>query len=262
MLLISPERLANRRFRDESCRASQGASGCSSSTRRTASPTGVTTSGPTTSGSARSPTPAAGIALLATTATANDRVVADVEAQSDRTSRSSAARWPGTAWASRRSAGRARPNGSPGWPRTSRSLPAPGSSTPHRPRRPRVSAWLEPQGIDALRTAADSTTMSGCASSAAAARQRGQGTGRHLGARHGLRQARPRFRRPLSAPELGRHLLPADGPRGRALDRADVVLLSGREDDEIAEYFIADAFPPEQMMRDVSAPSRPSTGSP
>jgi ATP-dependent DNA helicase RecQ len=43
------------------------------------------------------------------------------------------------------------------------------------------------------------------------------------------------------------------GRAGRAVDRADVVLLSGREDDEIAEYFIADAFPPEQLMRDVVA---------
>jgi ATP-dependent DNA helicase RecQ len=43
------------------------------------------------------------------------------------------------------------------------------------------------------------------------------------------------------------------GRAGRAVDRADVVLMSGREDDEIAEYFIADAFPPEQVMRDVVA---------
>lgn len=43
------------------------------------------------------------------------------------------------------------------------------------------------------------------------------------------------------------------GRAGRALDRADVVLLSGREDDEIADYFIGGAFPPEQVMRDVVA---------
>jgi ATP-dependent DNA helicase RecQ len=41
------------------------------------------------------------------------------------------------------------------------------------------------------------------------------------------------------------------GRAGRALDRADVVLLTGREDDEIAEYFIADAFPAEEVMREV-----------
>lgn len=43
------------------------------------------------------------------------------------------------------------------------------------------------------------------------------------------------------------------GRAGRAVDRADVVLLTGREDDEIAEYFIADAFPAEEVMREVVA---------
>src|SRR4029079_9394087 len=35
------------------------------------------------------------------------------------------------------------------------------------------------------------------------------------------------------------------------VDRADVVLLSGAEDDAIADYFIGEAFPPEQVMREV-----------
>ncbi|HSS42962.1 MAG TPA: RecQ family ATP-dependent DNA helicase [Solirubrobacterales bacterium] len=50
------------------------------------------------------------------------------------------------------------------------------------------------------------------------------------------------------------------GRAGRALDRADVVLLTGREDDEIAEYFIADAFPPESVMRDVAGAVEASDG--
>jgi len=41
------------------------------------------------------------------------------------------------------------------------------------------------------------------------------------------------------------------GRAGRAVERADVVLLTGREDDEIAEYFIGGAFPPEWVMREV-----------
>jgi ATP-dependent DNA helicase RecQ len=41
------------------------------------------------------------------------------------------------------------------------------------------------------------------------------------------------------------------GRAGRAIERAEVVLLSGEEDDAIAEYFIAGAFPPEQELRDV-----------
>ena len=54
VLLISPERLANERLHDRGPAGDPGlASACSSSTRRTASPTGATTSGPTTGGSAR-----------------------------------------------------------------------------------------------------------------------------------------------------------------------------------------------------------------
>ncbi|HEY4895208.1 MAG TPA: RecQ family ATP-dependent DNA helicase [Solirubrobacteraceae bacterium] len=41
------------------------------------------------------------------------------------------------------------------------------------------------------------------------------------------------------------------GRAGRALDRAEVVLLAGEEDDAIADYFIGNAFPPEQELRDV-----------
>ena len=43
------------------------------------------------------------------------------------------------------------------------------------------------------------------------------------------------------------------GRAGRAVERAEVVLLSGREDDAIAEYFIDGAFPPEDVLRDVLA---------
>jgi ATP-dependent DNA helicase RecQ len=41
------------------------------------------------------------------------------------------------------------------------------------------------------------------------------------------------------------------GRAGRAVDEAYGVLLSGREDDDIAEYFLATAFPPTARMEDV-----------
>ena len=41
------------------------------------------------------------------------------------------------------------------------------------------------------------------------------------------------------------------GRAGRALESAYGVVLSGREDDEIADYFIRNAFPPESEMRAV-----------
>lgn len=43
------------------------------------------------------------------------------------------------------------------------------------------------------------------------------------------------------------------GRAGRAVERAEVVLLTGREDDAIADYFIEGAFPPEDVLRDVLA---------
>ena len=52
VLLISPERLNNPDFRDRVLPPLAARSGCSSSTRPTASPTGATTSGPTTAASA------------------------------------------------------------------------------------------------------------------------------------------------------------------------------------------------------------------
>jgi ATP-dependent DNA helicase RecQ len=41
------------------------------------------------------------------------------------------------------------------------------------------------------------------------------------------------------------------GRAGRAVDRAEVVLLAGEEDDAIAEHFIENAFPPEEELREV-----------
>jgi ATP-dependent DNA helicase RecQ len=41
------------------------------------------------------------------------------------------------------------------------------------------------------------------------------------------------------------------GRAGRALERAEVVLLAGEEDEAISDYFIEGAFPPEQELQDV-----------
>src|SRR5205823_6355869 len=41
------------------------------------------------------------------------------------------------------------------------------------------------------------------------------------------------------------------GRAGRAVDSAFGILLSGREDDEIQDYFIRTAFPPAQVLDDV-----------
>jgi ATP-dependent DNA helicase RecQ len=41
------------------------------------------------------------------------------------------------------------------------------------------------------------------------------------------------------------------GRAGRAVDRAYGILLSGREDDEIQDYFIESAFPSPQTMHEI-----------
>ena len=46
------------------------------------------------------------------------------------------------------------------------------------------------------------------------------------------------------------------GRAGRAVDNAFGILLSGREDDAIAEYFLATAFPPSARMADILAGAR------
>jgi ATP-dependent DNA helicase RecQ len=43
------------------------------------------------------------------------------------------------------------------------------------------------------------------------------------------------------------------GRAGRAIERAEVILLTGAEDDDIAEFFINEAFPPEEAMREILA---------
>ena len=82
VLLVSPERLANPRFASRLPTAARERRAWSSSTRPTASPTGASTSAPTTSACSRVLVRTApGTPVLATTATANERVTDDVAAQ-------------------------------------------------------------------------------------------------------------------------------------------------------------------------------------
>lgn len=50
------------------------------------------------------------------------------------------------------------------------------------------------------------------------------------------------------------------GRAGRAVDSAFGILLSGREDDEIQEYFIRSAFPPERAMLEITNLLEPTRG--
>ena len=71
-------------------------------------------------------------------------------------------------------------------------------------------------------------------------------------ARHGLRQARPRVRRPPRRAVVADRLLPAGRPcRAGPSSSAEVVLLPGHEDQDIWRYFASVAFPSEAMVRNV-----------
>ena len=57
------------------------------------------------------------------------------------------------------------------------------------------------------------------------------------------------FQRPPSAIAYYQQI----GRAGRQIDRAEVVLLAGAEDDAIAGYFISEALPPPEVMREILA---------
>ena len=84
-----------------------------------------------------------------------------------------------------------------------------------------------------------------------AAEQRDQGAGRHRGARDGLRQARPRFVVHFQSPGSPVGYYQQVGRAGRALETSRGVLLRGREDEEIQDYFIEKAFAEEHLVRDI-----------
>ena len=161
----------------------------------------------------------AGVAVLCTTATANDRVVADV-------ARAAALGHAGALRTYRGPLSRASlrlevvelpaPADRLAWLATHLpELPGSGSST----RSPSATPTWSPSsstraGSPPRRIPARSTTARADRRRGAAAAQRAQGRRRHERAGHGLRQARPRLRRPLPGARLGHLLLPAGRPRG------------------------------------------------
>ena len=115
------------------------------------------------------------------------------------TARPTAARSGARACASRWSTCPARPTGSRGWPRWSRSCPGSGIVYTLTKRDAElVAEWLTAHGDRRPRpTAARSTSERRVAVEERLLRQRAQGGRRHQRAGHGLRQARPRLRRAL-----------------------------------------------------------------
>ena len=171
-----------------------------------------------------------GVAVLGTTATANDRVVADVEEQlragGDAAAPLRTYRGPLGRSSLRLEVVELPGAGRPA--RLARDLAAAARGLGHRlhahqaRRRPRRGAGSPAHGIAAEAYSGEVETDAPGRGRGAAARQRAQGGRRDERARHGLRQARPRLRRALPGARLGDLLLPAGRarrPRRRARRR-------------------------------------------
>ncbi len=81
----------------------------------------------------------------------------------------------------------------------------------------------------------------------------GEGAGRHLGAGHGFRQARPRLRRPPRGPELPGQLLPAGRPRRprrRARRRAAAARARGPRHLAVVRHLVDAARGPRRRRAD------------
>ena len=219
VLLVSPERLNNPGFRDERAAAARAQRpACSSSTRRTASPTGATTSGPTT----------AGIRTLLGRAAATARRCWPPPRPPTRgsspTSPSSCRR--GHAGAARLAGPRvAAPGGRPRCPSPAHRLAwladhldaAPGLRHrlhAHR-RRDRGGGRVpaQPRGLGGARTPAGPRTPSAAQAEDDLLGNRIKALVATSALGHGLRQARPRVRRAPRRAAVADRLLPAGRPR-------------------------------------------------
>ena len=255
LLLISPERLNNPRFREGMLPLFASRSGSWWSTRRTASATGGTTSGPTTGGCG--------------TCWARSRRACRCSARPRRrttawwpTSRSSwaarsrptAASWGARACASRSSSCPARRTGWRGWRRGSRSCRARGSST----RSPSATPTWSPSGSPSAGSRPRPTAARSSPSSAIGVEDRLL--------RNELKAvvATSALGMGYDKPDLGfvvHYQAPGSviayyqqvGRAGRAISRAEVVLLRGAEDRRIQDFFISQAFPPRELVERVLA---------
>ena len=195
-----------------------------------------------------------GVAVLCTTATANDRVVADVAEQLQLGPRRARCRPTAGRSAARRCGWRSsscppRPTGSRGSRRTCRSSRAPASST----RSPSATPTRSPSGSTATASPPRPTPARSTPSGASNVEERLL--------RNELKAvvATSALGMGYDKPDLGfvvHYQAPGSvisyyqqvGRAGRAIERADVVLLRGREDRRIQDFFIEQAFPPKDRV--------------
>ena len=167
---------------------------------------------------------------------------------------SSAGRSRATRCTSTRSRCATRRSASPGSRSTCRRCPAPGSCTASRSPTPSASrAGCAAGASTPARTTRTSPPRS-ARRSRRPAREPAQGAGRDGRAGDGLRQARPRLRRPLPAPGLADRLLPAGGPGGpRRRERVRDPARRAARTTRSPSTSSSTAFPPTARMQDILA---------
>ena len=196
-----------------------------------------------------------GVGVLCTTATANDRVVADVEEQlrigghTARRSSPTAARSGARACASRSSSCPARPTASPGWRRYLDDMPGSGIVyTLTKRDAEQVAKWLNAHGVAAeaytgeieteRRIAVEDRLLANDLKCVVATSALGMGYDKpDLG-----------FVVHYQAPGSVIAYYQQVGRAGRAIERAEVVLLRGAEDRRIQDFFIEQAFPRRELV--------------
>ncbi len=197
------------------------------------------------------------VAVLGTTATANDRVVGDVLEQLGRQKGDRLRSYRGPlARTSLRLEMLELPRPAERLAWLVEHLPSlPGSGivyTLTKRDAEQVATFLTANGIAALLLQRRAGDRRANRDGGAPAAQRDQGRGRHQCARHGLRQGRPDLRRALPGSGLGRLLLPAGRPRRAAASIMQMsILLRGDEDRRIQDFFIEQAFPAQERVRAV-----------
>ena len=201
------------------------------------------------------------VAVLGTTATANDRVVGDVLEQLARRRRRAAAllprsRWRGPACASRCSSCPGRRSGWPGWSSTCRAAdPGLGDRLHADQARRRAGGELpdRQRHLGARPTAASRTPRPRIATEERLLRNELKAVVATSALGMGYDKADLTFVVHYQAPGSVVSYYQQVGRAGRGVEHADIVLLRGGEDRRIQDFFIEQAFPQRERVEAVLA---------
>ena len=255
ILLISPERLANPKFRaDVLPKVGADGAGCSSSTRPTASPTGATTSAPTTGGWCGCST---SCPPASRSCAARRRPTTGWSPTSPPSSVPTwwrcGGRWRGTASALHVLEIRPQAERLAWLAETIPRLPGTGIVYCLTIRdTERVAGWLESRGIAAVAYSGETDAAQRPVIEQALLANEVKVVVATSALGHGLRQARPGLRHPLPVAR-GRRSPTTSRSAGRAgpSPSRSGSCCAGCEDADIQDYFIRSAFPPPDLARQV-----------